>query len=67
MRKLSLLRSGAFRFAILNAAIFAVGTGVLLVEVERSVNNYAAEVASDSVAAELAVLRGEDRTAGRTG
>lgn len=65
MRKASLLRSGAFRFAILIAAIFATGTGVLLVEVERSVNRYATEVASDSVAAELAVLQGEDRTAGR--
>ena len=65
MRKASLLRSGAFRFAILIAVIFAIGTGVLLVEVERSVNRYATEVASDSVAAELAVLQGEDRTAGR--
>ena len=65
MRKLSLLRSGAFRFAILIAAIFAIGTSVLLVQVERSVSRYATEVASDSVAAELAVLQGEDRTAGR--
>jgi len=65
MRKLSLLRSGAFRFAILIAAIFAIGTGVLLAQVEQSVNRYATEVASDSVAAELAVLQGEDRTAGR--
>ena len=65
MRKLSLLRSGAFRFAILIAAIFAIGTTVLLVEVERSVSRYATELASDSVAAELAVLQGEDRTAGR--
>ena len=65
MRNASLLRSGAFRFAILIAAIFAIGTGVLLVEVERSVNRYATEVASDSVAAELAVLQGEERTAGR--
>lgn len=66
MRKLSLLRSGAFRFAILIAAIFAIGTGVLLAQVEQSVNRYATEVASDSVAAELAVLQGEDRTAGRS-
>ena len=66
MRKLSLLRSGAFRFAILIAAIFAIGTGVLLIEVEQSVNRYATEVANDSVAAELAVLQGEDRTAGRS-
>ena len=65
MRNASLLRSGAFRFAILIAAIFAIGTGVLLAQVEQSVNRYATEVASDSVAAELAVLQGEDRTAGR--
>ena len=65
MRKPSLLRSGAFRFAILIAAIFAIGTGALLLQVERSVNRYATEVASDSVAAEVAVLRGEDRVAGR--
>ena len=65
MRKLSLLRSGAFRFAILIAAIFAIGAGVLLVQVERSVDLYATEVASDSVAAEVAVLQGEDRAAGR--
>ena len=52
MRKASLLRSGAFRFAILIAAIFAIGTGVLLAQVERSVNRYATEVASDSVAAD---------------
>ena len=65
MRKASLLRSGAFRFALLIAAIFAIGTGVLLAQVEQSVGRYATEVASDSVAAELAVLQGEDRTAGR--
>ena len=65
MRKLSLLRSGAFRFAILIASIFAIGTGVLLAQVERSVGRYATELTSDSVAAELAVLQGEDRTAGR--
>ena len=51
MPRSSLLRSGAFRFAILVAAIFAIGTSVLLVQVERSVNGYATEVANDSVAA----------------
>ena len=65
MRKPSLLRSGAFRFAILIAAIFAIGTTLLFVQAERSVNRYATEVASDSVAAEVALLRNEDRAAGR--
>lgn len=65
MRKLSLLRSGAFRFAILIAAIFAIGTIVLLIQVERSVNGYATEVANDSISAEVAVLRDEDRAGGR--
>ena len=65
MPRSSLLRSGAFRFAILIAAIFATGTSFLLVQLERSVNGYATEVANDSVAAEVAVLRNEDRVAGR--
>ena len=65
MRKPSLLRSGAFRFAILISAIFAIGTIVLLLQVERSVNGYATEVANDSISAEVAVLRDEDRTVGR--
>ena len=65
MRKLSLLRSGAFRFAILIAAIFAIGTVVLLFQVERSVDGYATEVADDTISAEVAVLRDEDRTVGR--
>lgn len=65
MRKPSLLRSGAFRFAFLIAAIFAIGTTLLFVQAERSVNRYATEVASDSVAAEVTLLRNEDRAAGR--
>ena len=65
MPRSSLLRSGAFRFAILIAAIFAIGTSVLLVQVESSVNRYAAEVANDSATAEVAVLSNEDRVAGR--
>lgn len=65
MRKPSLLRSGAFRFAILIAAIFAIGTTFLFVQAERSVSRYATELASDSVAAEVALLRNEDSAAGR--
>ena len=47
MGKASILRSGAFRFAILISAIFAIGSSVLLYQVERSVNRYATEVALD--------------------
>jgi signal transduction histidine kinase len=65
MRMANLLRSGAFRFAILICAIFAIGTGALLFKVERSVSGYAMEVASDSVATEVATLRDEDKVAGR--
>ena len=65
MRQTSLLRSGAFRFAVLLAVIFAIGTVVLLIEVERSVEGYATEVANDSISTEVAALRDEDRTAGR--
>ena len=66
MRRPSPLRSGAFRFAIMIAAIFAVGTIALLIMVQKSVNSYATEVAADSVTTESSVLRDQDRTAGRT-
>jgi hypothetical protein len=64
MRRLSPLRSGAFRFALMVAAIFTVGAAALLFMVEQSVSRYASEVARDSVAAEVAVLRGESRATG---
>lgn len=60
----ALLRSGAVRFAILIASIFATGSVILLVQVEQSVGRYATEVASDSVASEIALLRNEDQSAG---
>ena len=65
MRLPDALRSGAFRFALLMAAVFAIGAAALLVVLEREVSQYAAEVARDGVAAEVAVLRDEDRSAGR--
>jgi len=66
MRRPSPLRSGAFRFALMVAGVFAVGTTALLFTADRAVNRYASEVARDSVAAETAVLRDEDSASGRT-
>ena len=64
MPRLSPLRSGAFRFALLIAAVFAVGTVALILMAERAVSGYATEVASDSISEEVAVLREEGRTTG---
>lgn len=64
MRRLSPLRSGAFRFALMMAAIFAVGAIALLFMVEQSVSRYASEVANDGIVAEVAVLREESRAVG---
>ena len=64
MRRLSPLRSGAFRFALMMAAIFAVGAIALLFMVEQSVSRYASEVTNDSIVAEVAVLREESRAVG---
>ncbi len=58
-------RSGAFRFALLIASIFALGTVALLVMVERTVGQYAVEVGRDSVMTEVSALLDEDRLAGR--
>lgn len=65
MRKTSPLRSGAFRFALLVAAIFAIGAAAVLLMVERTVGSYASEVARDSITTEAAVLLDEDRGSGR--
>jgi signal transduction histidine kinase len=65
MPKVSAFRSGAFRFALMVAAVFAVGTIAVLFLVERTVSNYATEVARDSVTTEVSVLREEDRASGR--
>lgn len=65
MRKLSPLRSGAFRFAFMVAAVFAIGAVALSIMVTLAVSQYATEVASDSVSAEVAVLRDEARSSGK--
>ena len=66
MRGISPLRSGAFRFALMMAAVFAVGALVLLLTVEASVTRYATEVARDAVSSEAAVLQSEDLSATRS-
>ena len=65
MRSLSPLRSGAFRFALTAAGVFAVGTAALLFTADRAVTRYAGEVARDGIAAEAAVLRDEDQGSDR--
>ena len=65
MVRVSTLRSGAFRFAVLIALVFATGSAALLAIVDRAVSRYAGEVATDTVAAELEVLADEDRSSGR--
>ena len=66
MPQASPFRSGAFRFALLVALIFVIGTGALLFMVERTVSHYAGEVAQDSIVTEASVLLDEDRLFGRT-
>jgi signal transduction histidine kinase len=65
MRATNPLRSGAFRFALLLAAVFAVGTAALMATVVHEVGRFATEVARDSVATEAALLEAEDRASGR--
>ncbi len=65
MRPPRALESGSFRFAILLAAVFALGAAALLTVVERSVGRYATEAAADGVTTEVAILSDEDRAAGR--
>lgn len=52
MRTPRLLVSGAFRFAIALALVFALGAVALLVIVEHSVSAYAVEAAGDGILAE---------------
>ena len=65
MRKLSPLRSGAFRFSLMVTGIFVVGAMALLFLADRAVDGYASEVARDSVAADVAELSDEDRASDR--
>lgn len=50
------IRSGPFRLALLFAAIFAIGSIVLVVVIETAVANYAQQVTSDTLTTEAARL-----------
>jgi signal transduction histidine kinase len=56
MKKTSSFNSAAFRFALLIAGLFAVGSIVLLTIVEHSLRAYAAEATAVGLRSELAVL-----------
>ena len=56
MKKPSSFNSAAFRFALLIAGLFAVGSIVLLTIVEHSLRAYAAEATAVGLRSELAVL-----------
>ncbi len=65
MRRADIFRSGAFRFALLLALVFAVGSLLLLWTVESSISRYAQEAIAGSLQSEAAVLSTEDREGGR--
>ncbi|MDE2301952.1 MAG: HAMP domain-containing protein [Sphingomonadales bacterium] len=56
MSRLSSFNSGAFRFALLIAGLFALGSLVLLAVVDRSIEAYAQEATVVSLKAETATL-----------
>jgi signal transduction histidine kinase len=59
------LRSGPFRLALIFAAIFAVGSILLVVGVEVAVNRYAQQVTTDTLTTESARLVAVDHRHGR--
>ena len=61
------IRSGPFRLALLFAAIFAVGSIVLVVAVEAAVAAYAQQVTSNALTNEAARLATIDRRVGAGG
>ena len=67
MPMLRTLRSGPFRLALLFAAIFAVGSMVLVVAVETAVTAYSQQVTADTLTTEAARLANIDRQAGIAG
>lgn len=56
MKALSSFNSGAFRFALLIAAVFALGSMALLAVVEHSIRSYAAEATVVGLKAETSIL-----------
>lgn len=67
MRLPKSLNSAAFRFALLLAAIVALGAGALLLTVERQIGHYAHEASDGMLRTEASVLAGEYRDLGLSG
>ena len=65
MRAIRSLSSGAFRFALLVALVFALGAAALLAVVAHAVDAYATDAVADSVASESAFMIGEEHEGGR--
>jgi signal transduction histidine kinase len=65
MRRAEIFRSGAFRFALLLAFVFAAGSLLLLWTVESSISRYAREAVAGSLQSEAAILSSEDREGSR--
>jgi signal transduction histidine kinase len=61
----SIFRSGAFRFALLLAALFACGSAAVLVMVEHSISRYALEATAGGLESEAAILGSEQQDGGR--
>jgi signal transduction histidine kinase len=61
------IRSGPFRLALLFAAIFAVGSILLIVAVETAVASYAQQVTSDTLTTEAGRLAAIARRSGASG
>lgn len=63
----NVLRSGAFRFAVLFAAVFAVGSLLVLVAVQRQIEGYAVAATDGTLSNEAKVLASEYRALGLSG
>ncbi|WP_159981364.1 MULTISPECIES: HAMP domain-containing sensor histidine kinase [unclassified Novosphingobium] len=61
------MRSAAFRFALLLAAVFAIGAAALLVVVQQQIGRYATEATNGGLRAEMTVLEGEYAQLGQSG
>jgi signal transduction histidine kinase len=65
MQRLRVLHSGAFRLALLFAAIFAVGAITLVAGVNVAVSRYASQTTATALVDESTLLRGEALARGR--
>ena len=63
----SVLRSGTFRFAVLFAAVFAIGSLLVLLTVENQIGRYAVEATGGTLRSEATILASEYRSLGLSG